>query len=76
MPDFSMKHKQVSQIVLVWFVVLFNVLVNNFSVILGWRHRFLGIYQYFGELKVSCSMILHGGRGVRTLDLSLRSMTL
>ena len=35
-----------------WFVLLdvfsflFNVLVNNFSVILGRSHRFLGIYQY------------------------------
>ena len=34
---------------LVWF--LFNVPVNNFSVIMGRSHRFLCIYQYFGELK-------------------------
>ena len=33
----------------------------------------MGIYQYFGNLKVSCSRTLYGGRGVRTLDLSLRS---
>ena len=31
---------------------LFNVPVNNFSVMLGRSHRFLGIYQYFGELSV------------------------
>ena len=54
---------------------LFNVLVNNFSLMLGWSHRFLGIYQYFGEL-VSCSRILHGDRGVRTRDLSPSSPTL
>ena len=30
-----------------------------FSVMLGWSHRLLDIYQYFGELKVSCSMTLH-----------------
>ena len=60
--------------VLVWF--LLNVSVNNFSVMLGQSHHFLGIYQYFGELKVSCTRTLHGGRGVRTLDLSLRSPTL
>ena len=35
----------------VW--LLFNVPINNFSVMVGWRHRFLGINQYFGELKVS-----------------------
>ena len=44
-------------------VLLFNVPVNNFSVILGRSHRFLCIYQYFGELNVSCSRTLHGGRG-------------
>ena len=63
-------------IFLVWFWLLFNVPVNNFSVMLGLSHCFLGIYQYFGELKVSCSRTLHGGRGVRTLDLSLGSQTL
>ena len=34
----------------------------------------MGIYQYFGELKVSCSRTLHGDRGVRTLNLQ-RSTT-
>ena len=53
--------------------LLFNVPVNNFSVMLGRSHSIQGIYQYFGELKVSCSRTLHGGLGVRTLDLSLRS---
>ena len=54
----------------------FYVQVNNFSVMLGRSHCFLGIHQYFGELKVSCSRTLHGGRGARTLDFSLRSLTL
>ena len=57
------------------FCFLFNVPVNNFSVILGRNHRFLGIYQCFGKLKESYSRTLHGERGVRTLDLSLRSPT-
>ena len=43
------------------FLLLFNVPVNNFPVIFGRSHRFLCIYQYFGELNVSCSRILHGG---------------
>ena len=30
------------------------------------RHCFLGIYQYFGELKVSCSRTLHSRGGVKT----------
>ena len=56
-----------------FFFYLFNVPVINFSVMMGRSHRFLGIYQYFGDLKVSFSRTLHGGRGVRNLDLSLRS---
>ena len=32
---------------------LFNVPVNNFSVILGWSQRFLCIYQYFGQCLLS-----------------------
>ena len=48
----------------VWFGFLLNVLVNNFSVMLGQSHGFLGIYQYFGELKVSCSRTLHGDPGI------------
>ena len=43
--------------------LLFNVGVNNSSVILVRSHRFLCIYHDFGELKVSCSRTLHGGRG-------------
>ena len=66
----------VLQELLIWFGFLFNVLVIDFSVMLGWSHRFLDIYQYFGEFKVSCSRIQNGGRGVRTLDLSLQSSTL
>ena len=38
---------------LVW--LLFNIPVNNYSVILGQNHCFLGIEQCFGELKVSSS---------------------
>ena len=41
-----------------------NVLVNKFSDMLGWSHRILGIYQYFGVLIKSCSMILHSDLGV------------
>ena len=59
---------------LVW--LLFNIPVNNFSVMLGRSHCFLGIYQYFGELKVSCSRTQHGGRGIQTQDLSIQSLTL
>ena len=40
-----------------WFWLL-NIPVNNFSVMLGQSHCFLGIYQYFGELRVSCSRTL------------------
>ena len=43
---------------------LFNIPVNNVSVMLGRSHCFLGIYQYFGELKVFCSRTLHGGRSL------------
>ena len=56
---------------LVW--QLINVPVNTFSVMLRWSRCVLGIYQYFGELKVSCLRTLHGGRGVRTLDWTSRS---
>ena len=59
-----------------WFGFLFNIPVNNVIVMLERSNCFLGIYQYFGELKVFCSRTLHGGRGVRTLDLSLRRPTL
>ena len=58
---------------LVW--LLLNVPVNIFSVMLGRSHCFHGIYQYFEELKVCCSRTLHGGRGLRTLYLLLRSPT-
>ena len=55
--------KSVRRFILAQF--LFNIPVNNFSVILGQSYRFLGIYQYFGNLKVSCSRTLYGGRGIR-----------
>ena len=30
--------------------LILNVPVNNFSLMLGWNHRFLGITSTFGEL--------------------------
>ena len=42
-----LKHNRFHGMVL----LLFNVPVNNFSVMFGRSHCFLGIYQYFGELK-------------------------
>ena len=33
---------------LVWFGLMLKVLVNNFSVMLGWSHRFLCIASTFG----------------------------
>ena len=47
------------------FVCLFGlrlyVPVNNFSVMSGRSHRFLGITSTFWEVNVSCSRIQHGG---------------
>ena len=34
----------------IFFVLWFNVPVNNFSAILGHSHTFLGTDQYFGKL--------------------------
>ena len=31
-------------------VLRFNIQVNNFLVLLGWNHRFLGINQYYEQL--------------------------
>ena len=39
-------------------------------------HRLLGMNQYIGELKVSCTRKLHSGHGVGNLDLSLQSLML
>ena len=48
----------------VLFVCLFGlrlyVPVNNFSVMSGQSHRFLGITSTFLEVNVSCSRIQHG----------------
>ena len=38
----------------------FYVPVNNFSVMSGRSHRFLGITSTFWEVNVSCSMVQHG----------------
>ena len=57
--------------------LLLNVAVNNFSVMSGRSHRFLGITSTFGEVNVSCSRTQHGDLSEdRTPDLSLRSATL
>ena len=49
---------------LVWFGLMLNVPVNNFSVMLGRSHRFLcttSIYFFFGEGgDMSCSRTQHG----------------
>ena len=51
--------------------------VNNFSVMSGRSHRFLGITSTFWEVNVSCSRIQHGDPSEdRTPDLSLQSPTL
>ena len=51
------------------FVLIFNIVFNTFSVMLGWSHRFLGINQYSGELNVPCSRTQHAdGRRDRTHD--------
>ena len=56
---------------------LLNVPVNNFSVMFGWSHRFLGIPSTFRKVNVSCSRTQHGDLSEdRTPDLSLRSPTL
>ena len=57
-------------------VLRLNVPVNNFSVISGRSHRFLGNKPVLSGSKVSCSRTQHGGGRSRTPDLSLRSPTL
>ena len=53
---------------------LLNVPVNNFSVISGQSHCFLGITSTFWEVNVSCSRTQHGNQSEdRTPDLLLRS---
>ena len=62
---------------IVLFGLRFYVPVNNFSVMSGRSHRFLGITSTFWEVNVSCSTIQHGDLSEdRTPDLSLRSPTL
>ena len=41
------------------FVLRLYIPVNNFSVMSGWSHRFLGITSTFWEVNVSCSRIRH-----------------
>ena len=44
----------------VWFGLRLYFPVNNFSVMSGRSHRFLGITSTFLEVNVSCSRIQHG----------------
>ena len=60
----------------VLFVLRLNVPVNNFSVMSGRSHRFLGNQPVLSGSKVSCSRTQHGGGRFRTPDLSLQSPTL
>ena len=53
------------------FVLRLNVPVNNFSVMSGRSHRFLGNKPVLSGSKVSCSRTQHGGGRFRTPDLSL-----
>ena len=62
---------------LVWFGLRFNVSVNNFSVMSGRNHRFLGIYQL--TLGSKCALLKDTTRSCqwgRTQDLSNRSPVL
>ena len=72
-----------SEVELVEFFFLFGlrlyIPVNNFSVMLGRSHRFLGISitSTFWDVNVSCSRIQHGDPSEdRTPDLSLLSLML
>ena len=52
--------------VLVWIGLMLNN-VNNFSVVLGWSHRFLGITSTFWGIHMSCSRTQHSDpSGART----------
>ena len=62
--------------VMFWFGLMLNVPVNNFSVMLGRSHRFLGFFFFFGGggVNMSCSRTQHGDpSGARTPDLWIRS---
>ena len=49
---------EASMVFLFW--LRLYVPVNNFPVMSGWSHRFLGITGTFWEVNVSCSRIQHG----------------
>ena len=56
---------------------LFNVQVNNFTVMSGRSNRFLGIISTFWEVNVSCSRTQHGDPSEdRTRPLTLGIDTL
>ena len=57
-------------------VLRLNVPVNNFSVMSGQSHQFLGNKPVLSGSKVSCSRTQHSGGRFRTPDLSLQSPTL
>ena len=60
-----------------WFGLMLNVPVNNFSVMLGQSHRFLGITSSFLGVKMSYSRTQHGDlSGTRTRPLDPESEVL
>ena len=55
------------------FGLVLNFPVNNFSVMLGRRHHYLGITSTFWGVNMSCSRTQHGDpSGIRTPDLWIR----
>ena len=59
---------------LVWFGLMLNIPVNNFSVMLGRSHRFLGITSTFGGKYVLLKDTTRiDPSGARTTDLWIRS---
>ena len=56
-----------------WFGLMLNVPVNNFSVMLGRSHRFMGITSTFWGVNMSCSRTQHGDpSGARTKIASVK----
>ena len=43
-----------------WFGLVLNIPVNNFCVMLGQGHRFLGFTSTFWGVNMSCSRTQHG----------------
>ena len=72
----SLKVKNFRLWIVCLFVLRLNVPVNNFSVMSGRSHRFLGNLPVLSGSKVSCSRTQHGSGKFGTPDLSLLSPTL